>query len=174
MERRAELPAHLLQVGAVDRWLGELLEHLNDTGLHDRSLLVLTADHGVSFRPGDHARYATRTTFQDVLPVPLFIKAPFQQQGQSARAGGPQWTTRRRPAIVHAGWKPVHPENPLLVFVLAWKFPAASALVDSRLRGNDGYGLRGNAVPSSHSRLRGNDDIDAGVVIPAKAGIHVP
>ena len=73
---------HLLQVGAVDRWLGELLAHLNDAGLYDRSLLVLTADHGVSFRPGDHARYATRATFQDVLPVPLFIKAPFQQQGR--------------------------------------------------------------------------------------------
>ena len=28
--------------------------------------------------------------------------------------------------------------------------------MDSRLRGNDGYGLRGNAVPSSHSREGGN------------------
>ena len=27
--------------------------------------------------------------------------------------------------------------------------------VDSRFRGNDGYGLRGNAVPSSHSRESG-------------------
>ena len=73
---------HLLQVGAVDRWLGELLEHLKGAGLYDRSLLVLTADHGVSFRPGEHVRYATQSTFQDVLPVPLFIKAPYQKAGR--------------------------------------------------------------------------------------------
>ena len=44
--------------------------------------------------------------------------------------------------------------------------------MDSRLRGNDGYGLRGNAVPGSHSRLGGNNGKNAVDVIPAKAGIH--
>ena len=73
---------HLLQVGAVDTWLGELLDHLRRIDLYDRSLVVLTADHGVSFRPGDHDRRATQTTFQDILPVPLFIKAPFQHEGR--------------------------------------------------------------------------------------------
>ena len=73
---------HLLQVGAVDQWLGELVAHLRGVGLYDESVLVLTADHGVSFRAGDHVRHATRTTFQDILAVPLFIKAPFQSEGR--------------------------------------------------------------------------------------------
>ena len=73
---------HLLQVGFVDTWLGRLLDHLRTLGLYDRALLVLTADHGVSFRPGDFYRWPSPTTFQDIMPVPLFIKAPFQSQGR--------------------------------------------------------------------------------------------
>ena len=73
---------HLLQVGFVDTWLGELLDHLRTMGLYDRALLVLTADHGISFRPGDFIRRPTQTTFQDIMPVPLFIKAPFQARGR--------------------------------------------------------------------------------------------
>ncbi len=72
---------HLLQVGFVDTWLGALLSHLQETGLYDQTLLVITADHGVSFRPGDLRRLPTQTTFQDIMPVPLFIKAPFQRDG---------------------------------------------------------------------------------------------
>ena len=58
---------------------------------------------------------------------------------------------------------------------------AASALVDSRLRGNDGradcdgrvrrYTVRERRTPMD-SRLRGNDDSNLDSVIPAKAGIH--
>ncbi len=72
---------HLLQVGFVDTWLGELLTHLRDTGLYEQTLLVITADHGISFRPGAPRRGLAHTTFQDMMPVPLFIKAPFQHQG---------------------------------------------------------------------------------------------
>ena len=73
--------AHLLQVGFVDTLLGRLLARLKDVALYDRSLIVITADHGVSFRSGDYRRGPTPTNFQDILPVPLFIKAPYQQEG---------------------------------------------------------------------------------------------
>ena len=70
---------HLLQVGFVDRLLGRLLERLRSAGLYDRALIVVTADHGVSFRPGDSMRDLTDTNYQDILPVPLLIKAPRQR-----------------------------------------------------------------------------------------------
>ena len=73
---------HLLQVGAVDRLLGALVAHLERVGLYDRSLLVVTADHGVSFQAGEPVRHATKRTFQDILPVPLLVKAPFQRRGR--------------------------------------------------------------------------------------------
>lgn len=71
----------LLQVGLVDALLGKLLAQLKSNGLYERSLLIVTADHGVSFRPGDFRRIVTQTTFPDIMPVPLFIKAPGQHEG---------------------------------------------------------------------------------------------
>jgi len=73
---------HLLQVGFMDTWLGRLLDRLRTVGLYDRALLVLTADHGTSFQAGDLCRRPTPTTFQDIMSVPLFIKAPFQAHGR--------------------------------------------------------------------------------------------
>ena len=78
---------HLLQVGAVDRALGRLLNRLQATGLWDRSLIVITADHGVSFRLGEpDRRILTRGNVQDVAPVPLFVKLPGQRRGRVSQA----------------------------------------------------------------------------------------
>ena len=73
--------AHLLQVGFVDTLIGRLMTRLKEVELYDRCLIVVTADHGVSFRSGDNRRKFTQTNYQDILPVPLFIKAPYQQEG---------------------------------------------------------------------------------------------
>ena len=73
---------HLLQVGLVDRLLGMILERIEQTGLLDRSLIAVTSDHGVSFRPGDSRRALTESNATDVMPVPLFIKRPGQSAGE--------------------------------------------------------------------------------------------
>jgi len=72
---------HLLQVGFVDHLLGIFLKKLKDTNLFDRALIVVTADHGVSFRPGVTKRVLTNTNYPDIIYVPLFIKAPNQSKG---------------------------------------------------------------------------------------------
>ena len=66
----------------MDTLVGELVARLKSAGLYEKSLIVLTADHGVSFRPHDNRRSITKTNFADIMAVPLFIKAPFQQQGE--------------------------------------------------------------------------------------------
>ena len=71
---------HLLQTMYVDRLLGRLLDRLRATGLYDRSLVVVLADHGVSFRPGERRRGATGTNLHDIAFVPLFVKKPFQRE----------------------------------------------------------------------------------------------
>ncbi len=73
---------YLLQVEFVDALLGQLIAHLESARLYEKSLIVITADHGVSFRPHDNRRSVTKTNFADIMAVPLFIKAPFQQQGE--------------------------------------------------------------------------------------------
>lgn len=72
---------YLLQVACADALIGHLLDHLKAVGIYDRALIVITADHGVSFRPNDFRRPLTKTNFHDLMPVPLFIKAPHQHAG---------------------------------------------------------------------------------------------
>ena len=73
---------HLLQVGLVDRLLGDLLAQLKTAGLFDPALIVITADHGTSFRLNDSRRKPSPTNYPDILSIPLFVKAPHQQKGK--------------------------------------------------------------------------------------------
>ncbi|MEM1206786.1 MAG: sulfatase-like hydrolase/transferase [Acidobacteriota bacterium] len=72
---------HLLQVVYADRLLGRIVERLRDVGLWDEALVIVTSDHGVSFRPGDFRRRLTPTNAPEVLPIPLFVKVPGQSAG---------------------------------------------------------------------------------------------
>ena len=77
----------LLQVGFVDRELGLLLDRLKRTGLFDRALLVVTADHGIGFDIGvSDRRAASQANIAEVAPVPFFVKAPHQHQSRVRRA----------------------------------------------------------------------------------------
>jgi hypothetical protein len=72
---------HLLQVGYVDALLGEVLHTLRDRGVYDDALIVVTSDHGISFRPGGPIRGLEGQTLADeVLAdlawVPLLVKQP--------------------------------------------------------------------------------------------------
>ena len=74
---------HLLQVGYTDRLLGALLTRLRRTGLLERSLIVVTADHGYSFQVGvPSRRLLGEHNIEEIAPVPLFIKAPGQMQSE--------------------------------------------------------------------------------------------
>jgi hypothetical protein len=76
---------HLLQLGYADRVLGELLGRLRATGLYRRALLVVTADHGVSFRAGGKRRPLSSANEQDIAYVPMFVKLPGQSRGRVVR-----------------------------------------------------------------------------------------
>ena len=89
---------HLLQLGYTDRLIGRLIARLKETGLWDRALVVVTADHGVSFRVGQSDRRAvTPENVEDIAPIPLFVKAPEQDRGRIAT--GPVQTIDILPTI---------------------------------------------------------------------------
>jgi Sulfatase len=73
---------HLLQVEFVDRELGLIVRRLRATGLWNRSLFVVVADHGVSFLAGGHERAVDLHNIGDIAPVPLFVKTPGQRVGR--------------------------------------------------------------------------------------------
>ncbi len=72
---------HLLQIGYADALLGRAVERLKQMGLYERCLLVVAADHGICFQPGDSYRHLSATNYPDILRVPLFIKKPQQKNG---------------------------------------------------------------------------------------------
>lgn len=72
---------HLLQLGFVDRLLGGLIDRLKAQDLYAPALIVLAADHGVSFQPGIAQRALTPDNYADIASVPLFIKRPGQRHG---------------------------------------------------------------------------------------------
>lgn len=66
---------YLAEVRQVDERLGLLLDHLRDRGLEQRTIIVLTADHGEAF--GEHgSSYHATTLYEELIHVPLVIRAP--------------------------------------------------------------------------------------------------
>jgi hypothetical protein len=71
---------YLLQVSATDRLLGEFLDRLKDENIYDTALIIVTADHGVSFHPLQHRRSAELVANPaEIINVPLFVKLPGQR-----------------------------------------------------------------------------------------------
>ena len=64
---------YMEQLIFVDKKVGEIVRRLKDKNLYDRSLIILTSDHGY-FRDDD-----------DMTKVPLLIKAPFQKSRHVVR-----------------------------------------------------------------------------------------
>ena len=72
---------HLLQVGFVDSLIGRLLGRLRELGIYDESMIIITSDHGASFRAGADFRNIGDDNYSDILLVPLFVKLPGQTEG---------------------------------------------------------------------------------------------
>ncbi len=77
----------LLQIGYVDRELGKLFARMLAQGIFDQSLIVLAADHGISFEVGvNDRRIVNGANIDEEAPVPLFVKAPGQRVGRTDAA----------------------------------------------------------------------------------------
>jgi hypothetical protein len=76
------LQRYILHTMYVDTVIGRLMSGLEAAGRFDETLIVLVADHGMGFTPGEHQRVVTDSNAHDVLPVPLLIKAPRQTEGE--------------------------------------------------------------------------------------------
>jgi hypothetical protein len=72
----------LYQTAAVDAALGEAFALMDEAGIWDDALVVVAADHGVSFQPGADQRNSDLSDpaqVADLYRVPLFVKYPDQR-----------------------------------------------------------------------------------------------
>ena len=80
--RRDNYQSMLRQYVATDVLIGDLVSKLKASPNWNKTMLIVTADHGITFEPGksyrDHIDVNSPGTLEDIYRVPLFIKYPFQ------------------------------------------------------------------------------------------------
>lgn len=77
----------LLQLQAVDSHIGQFVSKLKASPERERTALVVMADHGMRFEPGEDARFAPFDAQAQaaIAAVPLFISYPGQATGRIDR-----------------------------------------------------------------------------------------
>ena len=78
---QVNLAREMLQLSYADKLLGDVLTKLRAENLLDKSLLIVTADHGEGFVPGEQARTMDAATAADLSWIPMFMKLPNQSKG---------------------------------------------------------------------------------------------
>lgn len=85
-ENDGDIPAPVLEyaqelyrseIEVADRWVGELLDGLEERGQRSNTLTVLTADHGEPFENGVYFEHAD-SLFDGAVRVPLILNYPAQ------------------------------------------------------------------------------------------------
>lgn len=79
---RAAMQRHLLQTQFTDQLIGDYLDRLDELGTLGDSLVIVTADHGISFVPGERSR-APGNNGAGIAGVPIFVKLPGQTIGET-------------------------------------------------------------------------------------------
>jgi hypothetical protein len=73
---------HLLQTAYTDGLVGQVIDKLKAEGIWEKSLVVMGADHGEGWVPGEKPRSLGKTNAPDLMWVPMFVKAPGQDNGR--------------------------------------------------------------------------------------------
>ncbi|MFM8794440.1 MAG: sulfatase-like hydrolase/transferase [Acidimicrobiales bacterium] len=84
---RDEYQAFLAQYVATDRIVLDLVNSLRRSANWDRTMIIVTADHGIAFEPGESKRKdidpTNIHTLEQIYRVPLFVKWPDQAAGRT-------------------------------------------------------------------------------------------
>ncbi len=72
---------HYIQTAYADTLTKLTIKRLKKVGIWKRALVIVTADHGISFDPKTYRRIALPGNFGGIANPPLFIKYPGQTKG---------------------------------------------------------------------------------------------
>jgi arylsulfatase A-like enzyme len=81
------------EIAFADRELGRLFTALEERGLYDDFLIVVTADHGEAFHEHDHWQHSA-TLYDEITHVPLIVKWPGAAESRNEKP----WGASRRSA----------------------------------------------------------------------------
>ncbi len=74
---------HMLMTRFADTLLGNAIDQMKRTGLWDKALVIVVADHGGAIGGGESRRPVTKENFPQVGSVPFFVKQPGQKTGET-------------------------------------------------------------------------------------------
>lgn len=84
---RDEYQAFLAQYAATDALVLDLVTRMRRSSNWDRTMIIVTSDHGIAFEPGESKRKEVNPrrpdTLEQIYRVPLFIKYPGQAAGET-------------------------------------------------------------------------------------------
>ncbi len=66
----------------ADNLLGEAIDKMKRSGLWDKALFIVVADHGGAFGKRSSRRPVTRENFGAIAGIPMFVKLPGQKTGK--------------------------------------------------------------------------------------------
>jgi arylsulfatase A-like enzyme len=86
-------------IRAFDEDMGKFFSFLKEKGIYDRSLIIITSDHGEEFR--EHGRFIHSQTYDETIAVPLLVKFPNNEYSGSVIDEGLIESIDLLPTIVH-------------------------------------------------------------------------
>jgi arylsulfatase A-like enzyme len=82
--RRQYLPYYDATIAMADEFVGEVLDALDRAGLADRTMVVVTSDHGEEF--GEHAFFGHgESLYESNVRIPLLVRMPLGADGSRPR-----------------------------------------------------------------------------------------
>jgi Sulfatase len=72
---------HYIQTAYADTLTAQMIARLKKVGIWNKALVIVTADHGISFDSRSYRRLAVAANFGGIANPPLFIKYPGQTKG---------------------------------------------------------------------------------------------
>lgn len=72
---------HFLMLRFADRLLGDAIDQMQRSGLWDKALVIVVADHGGAIGHKESRRPVTRQNFAKQANIPFFVKLPGQEKG---------------------------------------------------------------------------------------------
>lgn len=64
------------EIRGADQAFAALIEHLKQSGLYDKTVIILTSDHGEEFEERGWIGWHAHTLYDELLRVPLLVKLP--------------------------------------------------------------------------------------------------
>lgn len=83
--RREYMQAYHACISFIDAQIGSVLQELKDTGLWEKTIIVLTSDHG--YQLGEHFMWGKVTLFEVCNRVPLIMRVPGKTRAGSVGYG---------------------------------------------------------------------------------------